>query len=202
MNTTANKIINRIYGHGRGWCFTPRHFLDIGSPEAIRINLHRLEKKGIIRRIARGLYDFPKKHPSIGRLSPNPRKIASAISARDSSRLQSSGAYAANLLGLSEQVPAKIVFLTDGPTRNLKIGRQQILLKRTTPRNLATAGKISGTLIQAFNHIGKNHIMQHHIEHLQRTLDHDAKDQLRKDGIYAPYWMHPFIDKIVKDYNA
>ena len=113
MDTVAYKIINRIHGHGRGWCFTPKHFLDLGSPEAIRISLHRLEKKGIIRRIARGLYDFPRKHPSIGVLSPNPQKIAAAISIRDSSRLQSSGAYAANRLGLSEQVPAKIVFLTD-----------------------------------------------------------------------------------------
>lgn len=202
MQNIAKKIINRIYGHGRGWCFTPKHFLDLGSPGAIRITLHRLEKKGVIRPLSRGLYDYPKKHKTIGFLSPNPQNIAKAISERDAIRLQSSGAYAANLLGLSEQVPATIVFLTDGPGRRLKIGSQEILFRRTAPRNLATAGKTSGMLIQALKHIGKKQILHHHIEHLQQALDYNAKAQLKKDSIYAPYWMHPFIDYIVRDSNA
>jgi hypothetical protein len=202
MQITANKIIRRIYGHGRGWCFTPKDFVDLGNSEAIRINLHRLEKKGIIRRLARGIYDYPKKHQSIGVLSPNAQKIANAISIRDAIRLQSSGAYAANLLGLSEQIPAIIVLLTDGPGRRLKIGHQEILLRRTTPRNLATAGKTSGLIIQALKHIGKKQIARYHIVHLQNTLDDSAKSQLKKDSIYAPQWMHPIIDNITKDSNA
>ena len=79
MQTIENKVVSRIYGKGRGWCFTPRAFLDLGSPEAIRIALHRLEKKGPIRRLTRGLYDYPKKHATIGLLSPNPEEIARAV---------------------------------------------------------------------------------------------------------------------------
>ena len=202
MQIIANKIISRIYGHGRGWCFTPKNFHNLGNSEVIRINLHRLEKKGVIRRLARGIYDYPKKHQSIGFLSPNPQRIAEAISIRDATRLQSSGAYAANLLGLSEQIPATIVLLTDGPGRRLKIGRQEILLKRTTPRNLATAGKTSGIIIQALKHIGKKQIVRYHIYHLQKTLDDNAKSQLKKDSIYAPQWMRPLIGNITKDSNA
>jgi hypothetical protein len=76
--------------------------------------------------------------------------VASALANRDATRLQPLGAYAANLLGLTEQVPAKVVFLTYGPERRINIGRQEIALKNTTPRNMAAAGKMIGTVIGIF----------------------------------------------------
>ena len=127
------------------------------------------------------------------KISDIPYPSLKAIAKRDAIRIHPSGAYAANLLGLTEQVPAKSVFLTDGPGRRIRIGRQEIQLKRTTPRNLATADKTSGTLIQALRHIGKKQITRRHIDHLRRTLNDNAKSQLKKDFIYSPYWMHPII---------
>ncbi|MFC2169850.1 DUF6088 family protein [Acidobacteriota bacterium] len=202
MKSINNKIISRIYGHGRGWCFTLNHFHDLGSPEAVRVTLHRLEKKGTIRRLARGLYDYPKKHPKIGVLSPSPEKIVRALSRHNSIPLQPSGAYSANMLGLSEHVPAKIVYLTSGLTRTrpLKIGQQEIILKRANPRYLA-AGKISSPIILALKHLGKQNISRHHIEHLKKSLNRRTKEQLRKGKLYGPNWMHPIIDEIVKDSN-
>ena len=201
MQSIKNKIINRIYGKGRGWCYTPKSFSDLGSPEAIRITLHRLEKKGAIRRLSRGIYEYPKKHPTIGFLSPNPDKIAEAISVRDAIRIRPSGAFAANILGLSNQVPAKIVFLTDGSSRRIKIGPREIIFKRTTPRNMAGA-KSSGTLILALKYIGKDQISQDHIKHFRESLSTHIKMKLKKDSIYAPGWICPIIDEIVKDTNA
>ncbi len=201
MQSIKNKIINRIYGKGRGWCYTPKSFSDLGSPEAIRITLHRLEKKGTIRRLSRGLYEYPKKHPTIGFLSPDPDKIAEAISVRDAIRIRPSGAFAANILGLSNQVPAKIVFLTDGSGRRIKIGPREIIFKRTTPRNMAAA-KSSGTLILALKYIGKEQISQDHIKHFRESLSTHIKMKLKKDSIYAPGWICPIIDEIVKDTNA
>jgi predicted transcriptional regulator of viral defense system len=201
MQSIDNKIINRIYGKGRGWCFTPKSFFDLGSPEAIRVTLFRLAKKGTIRCLSRGLYDYPKKHSKIGLLAPDPNAVARALSRRDATRLQPSGAYAANLLGLSEQVPAKIVFLTDGPTRHVKIGRQEIVLKNTIPRNMATAGKVSGTVIQALRYIGKKQVSMAHIANLTKTLTDEDKRHLWRDKVYAPGWMHPFIDQIVRTIN-
>jgi len=195
-------MVSRIYGKGRGWCFTPRAFLDLGTPQAIRIGLHRLEKKKTIRRLARGLYDYPKKHASLGLLSPSPEEIAKALSVRDATRLQPSGAYAANLLGLTEQVPARIVFLTDGPARRVKIGRQEIVLRNTTPRNMATAGRVSGTVFQALRHIGKAQVSQRHVDHLRKIFTSDQKAQLTRDRVYAPGWMHPVIDVIVRSTDA
>lgn len=88
MQSIENRILSRIQGKARGTCFTPKAFLDLGSPEAVRIALHRLEKRGVIRRLTRGLYDFPKRHPTIGFLSPSPDEVAKALSERDASRLQ------------------------------------------------------------------------------------------------------------------
>ena len=202
MQSIENRIVTRIQGKARGACFTPKTFLDLGSPEAVRIALHRLEKRGTIRRLDRGLYDFPKQHPTIGFLSPSPDAIAKALSERDASRLQPSGAYAANLLGLSEQVPARIVFLTDGPARHVRIGRQEIILKNTTTRNMTTAGRISGTVIQALRNIGARQIDKQHIAHLKQTLPTSDKACLKRDRIYAPGWMHRIIDAIAEGSHA
>jgi hypothetical protein len=106
----------------------------------------RLAAKGTIRRLARGLYEYPRMHPELGMLSPDIDQVAKALAGKDRICLQPSGAYATNLLGLSEQVPAKVVFLTDGPSRIVKIGRQEIQLRHTTTRNMAAAGRLSGLL--------------------------------------------------------
>ena len=202
MQSIEGRIVARIRGRARGTCFTPRAFLDLGSPEAVRVALHRLQKRGTIRRLTRGLYDFPKQHPIIGLLSPSPDEIAKALSERDASRLQPSGAYAANLLGLSEQVPARIVFLTDGPARHVRIGRQEIVLKNTTTRNMATAGRNSGTIIQALRHVGARQIGKLTVAQLRQTLPKSDKAQLKRDRIYAPGWMHWIIDAIAEDSHA
>ena len=116
MSTVRNiqsldtKMHSRIQGNGRGWCFTPNAFLDLAGKDAIWVTLSRLVQKGIIRRLARGLYDYPRQHSKLGLLAPDPDTVAMALASRDAIRLQASAAYAANLLGLSEQVPAKVVF--------------------------------------------------------------------------------------------
>src|SRR5271168_5651932 len=144
-----SRILARIHGRGRGSVCVPGDFLDIGSREAVDLALHRLARKGTIRRLARGVYDFPKEHPVLGPLSPSAEAVAHALAGRDRTRLQPAGAYAANILGLSEQVPAKAVFLTDGPSRTVRIGPTTIQLRRTTPRNMEAADRLSGLLIRA-----------------------------------------------------
>ena len=108
----------------------PVDFLEFGSREAIDVTLHRLAKQGVIRRLARGLYDLPKEHPVLGTLMPSAEAVAQAVAGRDRTRLQPAGANAANMLGLTTQVPAKMVFMTDGPARTVKIGPMTIQLRR------------------------------------------------------------------------
>ena len=196
MKTIDSRLKSRIYGSGRGSVFTPNDFLDIGGRDAVDQALSRLAAKGTIRRLARGLYEYPQEHPELGRLSPDIEKIAKTLAGKDRIRLQPAGAYATNLLGLSEQVPAKVVFLTDGSSRTVKIGRQEIQLRRTTPRNMAAAGRLSGLLMQALRHLGKEHITPARVEHLKRTLPSKERQQLLKDIPLAPAWMHPLFHEL------
>ena len=181
--------------------FTPNRFLDLGSRSAVGNALSQLTTAGTIRRLAFGLYDYPKKHPKLGLLSPNPDTIARAISEKDDSRLQPSGAYAVNLLGLSQQVPAKIVYLTDGPEKSVEVGNQRIQLRRTTPKNMVTAGRPSGLVIQAFRYLGKDGVTDGHIATLNRTLPDPDRERLWKDRVYAPAWMHPLFERLKLPYS-
>ncbi|MDX9754719.1 MAG: DUF6088 family protein [bacterium] len=187
------QILSRIYGHGRGWVFTPNHFKDLGSRDAIASALKRYKQSGKIRQLARGLYDYPRTDPELGSLQPSADEIAKALAGRDAARLQPTGAYAANLLGLSTQVPMKVTYLTDGLSRTVQIGNRQIILKRTTPRNMATAGKVSGLVIQALRHVGQEGMDTQILGRLDRILDEQAKTQLLKDIRYAPAWIANII---------
>jgi len=182
-------IRSRIYGHGRGWAFTPKHFRDLGSTAAIDSCLRRLKAAGTIRQLTRGLYDYPVNDPVLGTVAPSADAIARALVVRDAIRIQPSGAYAANVLGLTNQVPSRIVFLTDGPARKVKIGKREIILQQTTPRNMATAGRISGTLIQALRHLGKDQIDDQVMAILRRHITAADHSALRKDLVHAPAWI-------------
>jgi hypothetical protein len=195
MQTLEDKIVARINGKGRGWVFTPRDFASLGDPRVIGVALSRLTRKNTIQRVAHGLYNYPKQHPKLGTLSPSPDAIAQALAGRDATHLQPSGAYAANLLGLSEQVPMRIVFLTEGTSRKIKLKNQEVILKRTTPRHMATAGKISGLVIQALRHLGVRHGTDSIVNTLKSRLSHEDKTQLLKDAHYAPAW----IANVIRD---
>jgi hypothetical protein len=145
------------------------------------------------------VYDFPKDHPVLGLLQPSADEVAQALAGRDHTRLQPAGAYAANALGLSEQVPAKAVFLTDGPSRTVKIGPTTIQLRRTTARNMAAAGRLSGLLIQALRELGKDHVTRERRNQLKRTLPADQRRELLKDLRLAPAWMHPIFRELAED---
>lgn len=185
-----------IRHRGRGCVVVAADFLNLGRRGAVDLALHRLARKGMIRRLARGVYDFPKKHPVLGTLAPSAETVAGALAARDHTRIQPAGAYAVNALGLSEQVPAKAVFLTDGPTRTVKIGSTTIQLRRTTARNMAAAGRLSGLLIQALRAIGKEHVTRQHRHHLKHSLPAKQRRGLLNDMPLAPTWMHPIFREL------
>jgi len=193
-----NKIINRIYGHSKGWVFTPAHFSDLGSLDAVASALKRYRQSGLIRQLTRGLYDYPRTDPSLGMLTPSPDAVARTLAGRDAIRLQPSGAYAANLLGLSTQIPMKIVYLTDGRSRTVRIGKKQIILKQTTPRNMATADRISGLVIQALRHLGRQHVDDEVIARLDRRLHADDRKRLLKDVRFAPAWIADIMRRLGK----
>ena len=190
-----SQVLRRAKTGKAGWVFTASDFLDLGSRDAVDTALFRHLRNGAIRKITRGLYDIPRQDVQMGQLAPSVDAIAKAIQDRDAIRLQPSGAYAANLLGLSNQVPMKIVFLTDGSPRRMQVGKLQIILRRTTPRNMATAGKVSGLIIQALRHLGQHGIGTRETAILRQRLTTDDRQQLLKDARFAPAW----IARVMRD---
>jgi hypothetical protein len=173
--------------------FTPSDFLDLGSPHTVGMALNRMLRAGGIRRLARGLYDRPKLHPKLGPLAPTPDAIAQAIARRDGIRVQPAGAAAANLLRLSEQVPARVVYETDGRSRTVKVGRQTIEFRNTTRRNPETIGKTSGIVIAALRNIGKANVTERRVAHLRDLMSAEDRERLLQDLPRAPAWMHPYL---------
>lgn len=156
MNTMTEKITKRVRGKGRGSVWTPVDFLDLGSRASVDQALSRLVKRGMLRRLARGVYSYPKMSPRLGALTPSPDAIATALAGSRHGRVQVSGARAANELGLTTQVPAKAVYLTDGPSRVVKVGRQEIRLKHVPSTRLLGAGTKVGLVLEAVRHLGSD----------------------------------------------
>ena len=102
------------------------------------------------------------------------------------------------MLGLSEQVPAKAIFLTDAADRRVTVGRQEIILKRTTPRNMATAGRTSGLVIQALRYLGRRHVDDAVVDVLARRLSKDDRQALMKDIRFAPAWVGAIFRRLAE----
>ena len=194
MTSIETKILEKIRSIPKGDLILPEDFYELGSAEAIRVSLHRLEKDRIINRVAHGIYVRPKISKLIGVLTPTAEEIAGAIAKRDKIRTLPTGSYALNALGLSTQVPMNIVLLTDGSPREIKVGKRTIKFKKTTPKSLLAKGKISRLVIQALKEIGNGNVT---VEEEQKILDllrkEDVKD-LMHDIALAPVW----VQKIMK----
>lgn len=187
-----SRIKRRIFARRKGYVFTPSDFLDLARRSAVDVSLHRLTVAGIIRRVARGFYLYPKKdHPLLGELGPSIEAIVAALAARDHVRMQPSGAYAANMLRLSEQVPAKVVFVTDGRARKMKFGNLVIEFRHTTPRRMVAG--TSGLVIAALRYLGKTHVSAARIAHLREILSPEDRKRLLLDLPSAPVWLHSHL---------
>lgn len=187
--------MRRARAGGRGGVFTPNDFLDVAGRAAIDQALSRLVKNGKLRRLARGLYDFPKVHPKLGPLSPTPDDVAQALARETGSQVQIAGARAANALGLSTQVPAKSTYLTDGPSRRVVLGKRVVDLRHTSPKHLIAPGSPAGTVVQALRHVG----LVRAVDVAQiagRRLSANDKKLLASTAVQAPAWMRPTLVSI------
>jgi len=196
MDSTAAAILKRIRVHGRGWVFAPRDLIDLGTRRAVDRALSRLTRDKVIRRLALGIYDYPRVHKKLGILAPNPDDVAAVLAAKTGSRVQVSGARAANLLGLTDQVPAQLVYLTDGPPHRVRIGAQTIQLKHARPSKFPGAGTPAGLAIRAIRAVGPNADKDFVVRQLSRALNFDDKLQLVKLSRYAPGWSHEIIQRL------
>lgn len=197
--TIRKMILRRAHKLPPGAVFSPANFADLGTPYAVGMALGRLVRTGAIRRVSSGLYDVPRQHQTLGALSPDADAVARTLAARDRIKLQPTGAYAANLLGLSDQVPTKIAYLTDGTPRALRVGSRQIILLHTTPRRMAAAGRVSGLVINALRWLGQRHVCADTLAPLRQRLNAKDKKQLQADAHLAPAWVAKWMRWIASE---
>jgi Family of unknown function (DUF6088) len=199
MQTMQDQIVARIERLGEGKAFSAKDFLDIASRGTIDMALSSLARSGTIRRIRRGLYDIPKVNPTLGgKLSPDIDEAAQAIARRHRWTIVPEGAWAANLLGLSTQVPAKIIYLTDGPNNEVPIGRRSIHFKHARPKAMAGLEGKFALVVQALRHIGKQGIGPSEIEKLRSSLSPAEKRRLVKDARFGVDWIYEVAKKIAQ----
>lgn len=201
-NSTADQIRRRVEKSAPDAAFYAGQFLDLDTRTAVDKALSRLVQSGCLRRLARGLYYQPKTHPVLGDVLPPVEAVAKALADRDHVKLQPFGGYAANLLRLSDQVPARVVFLTDGKPRKIRYGNQTIELRRAMPRMMAAAGRMTGLVIAGLRFTGKANVTPERVAHLRQLLSADDRRRLSEDIPLAPAWMHRHFRAIAQEEDA
>lgn len=199
MQSIENQIERSIKRKPKGSLILSDDYLALGSSEAVRKALDRLEDKQVIIRVAQGIYVRPKISKFIGPLTPSAEEVAEAIARRDRIRTVPTGSYALNALGLSTQVPMNIVFLTDGSPREIKVGKRTIKFKKTTPKNLLAKGKISRLVIQALKEIGNGKVTAEEEQKIVHLLKKENEIALKHDIVLAPVWIQKIMKKALTD---
>jgi hypothetical protein len=192
-------VLKRIKTLAKGELMMPTDFSDLGSSEAVRVSLFRLEKQGVISRVAQGIYVRPKESKLLGKLLPTAEEVAEAIAKRDRIRTVPTGSYALNALGLSTQVPMNIVLLTDGSPREIRVGKRKIKFKKTTPKNLLARGKTSRLVIQALKETGNGRLNETEEKKIINLLRYESEKDLRHDIALAPVWIQKIMIKALKN---
>ena len=184
---------------GRGKVFTPKDFLSVGSREAVDQALSRLARAGTVHRLGRGLYGYPKMNERLGiAIQPDVDEIADALARQTGSRVAPSGAVAANLLGLSTQVPARPLYLTDGRSRQVKVGTFVMVVKHVAPKELPVENRMSATVLQALRHLGQDAIDSAIVSRIRKALSPKQRSQLLEDSRYTTDWIAAVVRKIAR----
>lgn len=197
MQSIANKVLSRIYGRGRGWAFSSNDFAGEFNRDQIDNALSDLTQNGKIRRVCRGIYDYPKYSILLEQeLSPDFDHVALAFARKFNWRIQPSGDAALNLLGLSTQVPGRFVYLSDGPTRKYSIGNYVLEFKKTALKDVGFKYRESGMIVQAIKALGKDHISLEIVERIRKQIDPKKCKQIIKDTKPVTSWIYDYIKQI------
>ena len=205
MIRTAEQIIKRVSeGDGAIRLCTPTDFLDVASRQAVDQALSRLVKAGRLRRVGHGLYHLPRISGVLKR--PVPADLDDAIKAiarRDGVRIMPDGLAAANQLGLSNAVPAKPCYVTDGPTRTLKIDGRTVRFRHASPSVMQWAGRPSAPVAQALRWLGRDAAQDAQVvSTLRRVLPEHVKRDLLHNSRGLPGWALPLARRITTDQAA
>ncbi len=196
MDSVFQKIVSKIESFERGKIFFSDEFLGMGTDEAIRQTLKRLIESEMIIRVAQGIYCYPEIDDKLGLgvIYPSYEHIAEAMAQRSHARIVPAGDYALNVLGLSTQIPMNYVFLTDGPTRNLKVSNgREITFKRVSPKNLAFTNRLAMLLTSALKSLKKENLTEEQKLQIKNILRKEDMNAVMADMVLMPAWIRNII---------
>lgn len=201
MNQSIEEqILSRVYGRGRGWAFSQKDFVSLGTRSAIDKAFERLLEKGTIRRVIRGIYDYPKYSTLLKQeLSPDLDQIAAALARKFGWRIQVTGASALNLLGISTQVVGRVVYVSDGPDKVFIIGKQTLEFKNSVLKEAALKLRESALIVQGLKSLGQEQITPEVIDAMKKWLPEHLKKQVLKDTQVVTGWIYAAIVKICQE---
>ena len=195
-------ILDKINSKTPGEIFFPAEFRMLGSDDAIKMALSRLVKENTIERLAHGIYYIPQFHNLIGRIRPSLEMIANAIASRDRIQIKPTGISALNKLGLSEQVPTRHVYITNGQPRTYHVEENEIHFKSASPKKLALKGPISSLIILAMDEMGQREYDETLAGKLKGLLQKEDPTLLENDMMLAPSWIAKEIYSIISKFPA
>jgi predicted transcriptional regulator of viral defense system len=198
MEKVHSSIMTSISRKKQGTILFVTDFRGLGTEAAIRKALSRLVSEDKLKRLAHGIYYIPKIDPVLGEIRPAAEDVAKMIARKEGVRIRPAGAYALHRLGLTTQVPTRLVYITDGPPRQFKVGKMQVKFRATSHKKLSTIGKISGLVIQALEELNINNIDQSIETKIRDLLLKEDKGKLRHDLTLASIPIHDYIVKLLK----
>ena len=191
------QILSRIESMAKGEVFIISDFSDLADVATVRKALSRLEEDGKIRRIMRGVYENPKFNDFLGEyVKPHPDKIAKALARKYGWTIVPCGDTALNMLGLSTQVPAVWLYVSDGNYREYTCGNFVIQFKRTTNKEISKISFKTALVIQAIKALGKDKITGDVIEKIRSLTTDKEKEQMFVEAKYATAWIYDVIKEI------
>ena len=194
------KVFYFISGHGRGWSFSSNDLIKKFDRQQIDSTLSDLVKEKKIRRVSRGIYDYPKYSELLQKeLSPDVEQVARAIGRKFNWRIEVSGESALNILNLSTQIQAKYIYLSDGPNKSYKLFNDvEIEFKKSVLKDIGFRYKESSLIVQALKSLGKEHITNEIIEKIKEQIEPKIYEKILKDTQSTTVWVYEIIKQICK----
>lgn len=197
MANVHEYIKNSISKRRKGELIFPTDYRGKGSESAIRMALSRLSKEGKVKRLAHGIYFVPKIDPLFGPVYPSAEEVAQSIARKEKIKIKPAGANALHMLGLTTQVPTRLVYITDGEDRQIKFGKLTIRFKATTPKKMALEGPLSSLIIQALEELDIKNISVETENKIKDLLEKEDRAKLKKDLMLAPARIHDYLLKLL-----
>jgi len=193
------QIVSRIYGKGRAWAFSQKDFADLGGTSTIHWALAELEKAGTIRRILRGIYDYPRISQLLdAALPPDVHQVAQAMARKFGWRIQPGGAAALNLLDLSTQVPGRFQYFSNGPSREYRVGKTTLEFRHQALKD-AVRHDETAILLQALKELGSKRITTEVLRQMREWLPGTKRPRVLRDARGATTWIYEALTKICRE---